>query len=83
MSSAPKYFEIGAVPLGYIGTVASWRRPTAEHKQRFSPMLIINSCADTDGGAHTPAASVTIATREGLIALREAIDEALKEGSAQ
>jgi uncharacterized NAD-dependent epimerase/dehydratase family protein len=83
MSSASKMFEIGAVALGFVGTVASWRRPTAEHKQRFSPMLIIQSCAENDEGAHTPAASVTIASREGLIALRSAIDEALKEGDPE
>jgi hypothetical protein len=45
-------------------------------------MLTIQSCADTDEGAHTPAASVTVSSREGLIALRSAIDEALKEGGA-
>lgn len=33
---------------------------------------------DTDEGAHTPAQSVTINSRAGLLALREVIDEALR-----
>ena len=39
--------------------------------------MIITSCADTDEGVHTPAQSVTINSRAGLLALREVIDEAL------
>lgn len=82
MSSATPMWEVGAVVLGYVGTVASWRRPAEEHAKRYGPMLIIQTSADTDEGAHTPAASVTINSRAGLIALRAAIDEALKEGGA-
>ncbi len=79
MSSASPMFEIGAVALGYVGTVASWRRPAPSHQARWEPQLIVQSCASTDDGAHEPAQSVTINSRAGLLALRAAIDEALKE----
>ena len=79
MSSASGMWEVGASVLGYVGIVATWRRPTLEHARRFNPMLTIQCCSNTDEGAHTPAESVTISSREGLIALRAAIDEALKE----
>ena len=78
MSSAAPQFEIGAVVLGYVGTVASWRRPTLK-SNRFGPMLTIQTCSSADDGLHTPAASVTISNREAMLALRQAIDEALKE----
>lgn len=83
MSSATPAFEVGSVVLGYVGTVASWRRPSGQYVNRHSPMLVIQSCASTDDGAHEPAASVSIHSREGLIALRSAIDEALKETKDQ
>lgn len=82
MSSASSMWEVGAVVLGYVGTVASWRRPTQDYRRRYYPQVVIQSCADTDEGVHTPAASVAIGTREGLLALRAAIDEALKESAA-
>lgn len=79
MSSASSMFEIGAVALGYVGLVASWRRlaPNQATRNNYT-LLTIYQCADTDEGAHTPAASISINSREGLIALRAAIDEALK-----
>lgn len=81
MSSANKTFEVGSVVLGYVGIVASWRRPTAEAGPRYAGynQLIIQSAAITDDGVHEPAQTVCINSREGLIALRSAIDEALKE----
>ena len=81
MSSATSTFEVGAVVLGYFGLTASWRRPVKlEHERRGCvAQLIVQSCASTDDGAHEPAQSVTINSREGLLALRAAIDEALKE----
>jgi hypothetical protein len=89
VSSAVPQFEVGATVLGYVGLVASWRRMSAAWISKqppggplYPPVLTIYSCADTDEGVHTPAATVTILTREGLIALREAIDEALKNGGA-
>jgi hypothetical protein len=78
MTSASSLYEVGAVVLGYVGTVASWRRPSALNKTRW-PMLVITACDSTDEGVHTPAASISINSREGLLALRAAIDEALTE----
>ena len=83
MSSATPVFEVGAVVLGYVGTVASWRRPTADYAKRHGPQLIVQSCASTDDGVHEPAQTVAINSREGLLALREAIDEALKDPLAE
>ena len=78
MSSASKMWEVGSVVLGYVGLVASWRRGAdPETAKRYNPMLTIYSSAESDDGFHTPAASVTINSREGLLALRQAIDEAL------
>lgn len=82
MSSATPMFEVGAAVLGYVGLTASWRRPTPQYTRSSGPMLIVSSSASTDEGVHEPAASVTINSREGLIALRACIDEALKEGGA-
>jgi hypothetical protein len=84
MSSASSMFEVGAACLGYIGLVATWRRsaPPAHATiapSRVAPQLIIQSCATTDDGAYEPAQSITIGSKEGLLALRAAIDEALKE----
>lgn len=79
MSTASPMWEVGSVVLGYVGIVASWRRATAQYANRYQPMLVIQTTASTDEGVHEPAASVTILSREGLIALRSAIDEALKE----
>lgn len=80
MSSCSKMFEVGATVLGYVGLIASWRRPADRSTaNRMGPMLVIQACSDTDEGCHTPAASITIGNREGLLALRDAIDEALKE----
>lgn len=73
-------FEVGSVVLGYVGNVASWRRPASKDLvRRYNPMLTIQLCSTTDESAHTPAQSVTLADRVSLIALRDAINEALKE----
>lgn len=81
MSAAPM-FETGAVVLGYVGRVASWRRLNPEFRGVKNGvdyvMLTIQSVSDTDEGVHTPAESVTLSGRDALLALRGAIDEALK-----
>jgi hypothetical protein len=83
MTSVSLEFEVGAVALGYVGLVASWRRQALISQTRtWEPQLVIQQCADTDEGAHTPASSVTIASRQGLMALRDAIEEALKKPGA-
>jgi len=73
-------FETGAVVLGYYGNVAAWRRTAKDGDRRYCqpPSLIITQAASTDEGAHEPAASVMLIGVEPLIALRSAIDEALR-----
>lgn len=78
--SAP--VERGAVVLGAVGLVASWQRPARRAPINWQPMLIIMASDSTDDGVHTPAASVTLSGTDKLIALRSAIDEALKEPTA-
>ena len=80
MSSSSQIFEIGARALGYYGLMASYRRRI---DGAWEPSVCITSCADTDEGAHTPAQSVTINSRAGLLALREVIDEALRQPEAE
>ena len=79
MSSASVDYEIGAKALGYYGLTATWRKRV---DGRLSPIVNITAAASTDDGVFEPAQSVTINSREGLIALREVIDEALREGGA-
>ena len=83
MTSATDLFQVGAVPLGYVGVVASWRRPTALAGGRYHGQLIIQSCSSTDEGVHEPAQSIAIYTVEGHMALRGAIDEALRAPSEE
>lgn len=73
-------FEFGAMCLGAIGNTASWRREKQDVASpgRWHPMVIVQTSSDTDEGAHKPAESVTIGGVESLLALRAAIDEALK-----
>jgi hypothetical protein len=85
MIAAPQMFEVGAVVLGYVGNVASWRRLSAAvpDNGRYPPLLTIHTCSSTvDEGGYTPAASVTLSGRESLLALRAAIDAALNEGAS-
>ncbi len=81
MSDANNRYEIGAAVLGHPGDVASWRRPVRMDGARsdYGPLLIVQCSAITGDGAYEPAQSVPIVGREGLLALRAAIDEALKE----
>ena len=73
-------FEFGAVCLGAVGNTASWRRekPDLATRNRWHPMVIVQTSSDTDDEAHKPAESVTIGGVDSLLALRSAIDEALK-----
>ena len=86
MSNAPvPVFLYGAVPLGARGLVVSWQRvnPAANVQVgRYGPAIVIMRCESADEGVHTPAASIDIYTRESLLALRDAIDQALSEGGA-
>ena len=84
--SAPQLYEFGAVVLGYVGNVATWRRSNPDHPDSkryvYNQMVTIQLCSSTDEGVHIPAESVTLTGRAALLALRTAIDEALKEGVA-
>ena len=73
-------FEFGAVCLGAVGNTASWRRekPDLTPRNRWHPIVIVQTSSDTDDGAHKPAESVTIGGVDSLLALRSAIDEAIK-----
>ena len=84
MSSASPTYEVGAVVLGYTGIVASWRRyaPGQHLRGVDGQMLCISQVASTDDGVHEPAQSITLHSRVGLLALRQAIDEALKQSEA-
>ena len=71
-------FEFDSVCLGAVGITAAWRRHKVDVKNRYAPMLIISQCGSVDEGVHVPAADVTVTTVQGLLALRNAIDEALR-----
>lgn len=81
MSSSTPLYEVGAVVLGSVGLTAAWRRyaPGKERLAVKSQMLCISRVANSDEGVHEPAQSITLCSRAGLLALRSAIDEALKE----
>lgn len=73
------YFEFGAVVLGQPASqVATWRRPILRNP-RNAPTLLIMTDSATEQGAFIPAMSMTVYGRDRLLALRSAIDEALKE----
>lgn len=84
MSSASTAYEVGAKVLGYVGLTASWRRaaPGFANARGVYPMLIIASAGTTDEGVHEPAQTITINSLQGMMELRDAINEALKEVSA-
>lgn len=70
-------FITGAKILGYVGTVVTWRRSKNSPHATHLPMIIIQVSA-TEDGFYSPPQCVTVAGKEALTALREAIDEALK-----
>jgi hypothetical protein len=71
-------YEFDAVCLGAVGITAAWRRHKPDVKNRCSPVMVISQSSTVDDGAFVPAADVTIVTIHGLLALRDAIDEALR-----
>lgn len=80
MSSSSNVFSVGSVVLGHIGVTASWRRPNNwDQRGRYPAGLVITSSGEVEEGAYIPPASISIFSREGLMALRDAIDEALKQ----
>lgn len=81
MTSATSMFQVGSVVLGYVGITASWRRLAPRQTSRGVDyrMLVITSSGGVEEGTYEPPASIALRSREGLLALRDAIDEALKE----
>lgn len=73
--SAPLFYT-GARVLGAYGLMASWRRRV---DGRWEPNVCITAAASSDAGVHAPAQSVDINSRAGLLALRDVIDEALRQ----
>ena len=73
-------YEFGATPLGAIGITASWRRPINKQlSARHWPSVSITSASSIDEGVYTPASDVHVSGVDALLALRDAIHEALKE----
>ena len=72
------FFEMGAVSLGVYGLTASWRRSTVDAKMKYQPSVMIQCASGIDEGVCIPACDVVISGTDGLLALREAIDCALK-----
>ena len=70
-------YQYGAVPLAGIEKVASWQR--AEFRGQ-TPLVVIHERHTMEDGGYYPASSITLFGRDQLLALRGAIDEALKDG---
>jgi hypothetical protein len=72
-------FEFDATCLGVCGLTATWRRTRPDiEKGRWEPLLVIKAASATDEGAFIPASDISITSVQGMLALRAAIDEALK-----
>jgi hypothetical protein len=84
-STIPTYIT-GSARLDDRGLVASWSRmnPTyfSASKEMGPPQFVITCCNFVYRGVLIPATSISIGSREGLIALRDAIDQALEEAGA-
>lgn len=80
MSQTIGAWEMGSACLGGYGNVVSWRRnkEAASKNYAYYPLVCIQQCADASDGVFAPAASVTIAGKDALVELRNAINEALK-----
>ena len=81
--TAKNDIEMGAACLGYAGMAATWwRMKPAENPMqrgwRKSPQITVLMAECTVENGYTPASSVNISGTEALLALRSAIDEALK-----
>jgi hypothetical protein len=74
------FFEYDATCLGAYGLTASWRRHKAEvpKGKRYAPDLLITAAPTVEDGVYLPAQGISITTIEGLLALKSAIEEALK-----
>lgn len=71
-------FEFDSVCLGAVGITAAWRRHRLDAKTKYQPMLVISQCSSTEETFFVPAVDITVNSVQGLLALRSAIDEALR-----
>lgn len=73
-------FEFDVTCLGAYGLTAAWRRAKVgvEQWERWQPTLLISAASTADEGVFAPACDISITSVQGLLALRAAIDEALK-----
>ena len=71
-------YEFDATCLGAYGLTATWRRHKIDVRTRYEPLLMISAAGTADEGVFIPACDISITTVQGLLALRAAIDEALK-----
>ena len=81
--STENKIEMGAKCLGFAGMVATWWRMKPAEAPRIKgwrqqPQVTVLVAETTDENGHTPASSVNLSGAEALLALRSAIDEALK-----
>ena len=74
-----KPYQYGATPLCGIEKVATWQRQTAPGASL--PIVVIHERCSMEDGAYYPPSSITIFSASSM-ALRGAIDEALKDGES-
>ena len=70
--------EKGASVVGYPSLVASWQRYRTEAKIKHQPYLILMTSGGVGESSYEPPQSVSVSGKEALIALRDAVNEALK-----
>lgn len=71
--------EKGAIVLQYAGQVASWQRTNPEDGELlWQPMVVIQFSGGTGDGWHEPPQTIRLSGKEALLALKQAIDEAIK-----
>lgn len=74
-----KNIERGAEVLQDTGNVATWKRYNPDTGTfKYQPMLVIQVCGGLGPEGYEPPQSITLSGVEALIALRKAIDEAIK-----
>lgn len=78
--NSPLGIEKGASVIGYPGLVASWQRYRTEAKIKYQqqPYIILMMSAAVGESVYEPPQSISVSGKEALIALRDAVDEALK-----
>lgn len=71
--------EMGAIVLQYVGQVAAWHRTNPETGElRWQPMVVIQCCGGNGDHGYEPPQSISLSGKEALLALKQAIDEAIK-----